>query len=80
MILLVLHGCSPVLPRNFGATRGSGSEARLCWTLILSGIESKRRLYVEIRMEEEVVAAARRVGQAVKLDVALKQKKVKRTR
>ena len=55
-------------------------DARLCGTVILSGMESKRRLYVEIRMDEEVATAARRCGQAVKLDVALKQKKVRRTR
>ena len=71
MIRLVLQGCSPDIPKNFGATRGFESEAKLCCTVMLSGMESKRRLYVEMRIEEEVVFAARRVGPIEKDDMAL---------
>lgn len=56
-ILRVLQGCSVVMLKKWGSWRGSGRDAIDSCTVMLFGIESNRRLYVETRMAAQ---AARR--------------------
>lgn len=49
----MLHGCSPLLPMNGGASRGSGREPKVSFTGFLSGWESKRRFQVIMRILRE---------------------------